>query len=1111
MFNSKVPDESIKSEHLELSKKPLKIASQSSFPYTNLPSSRDFERLLYCLYAHPKTKSEPACFYDEAILMQGVGERGRDIWLKKDSRSVGLVQCKKYQKGLGKSELGKELVKFVLYSIQDNNLLDAKLSSFEYHIAVSSSITEPARNFISNFNAGIYEETEVKQWVESVTRNYKSLSAFLYEDQKGFIFSRLKKICIKPISPEFIDQKLSNSQYKDILKLFFTISSVVDVDAFEEVLTRREQTEIDLSASLTSVESRLRKLNQPLFKSLINIKKSTQNLHNSYPGNCLSYSAHVKGHQNDLIKIASETIVSEELLKKMNKHELFILAVSCYLTDVGICQNDEAFSELLDLGRLRPHESLQLEVQKRHHELTREFILQRHASLAIPEEYVEPISSIASVSVLTLGEIAEPSVYSWDLRVDKYSREKVCMPLLALIVLLSDLVDIEHSKSEILFKNYVDFPKFIEAKSLWEESKEIVSFIPPSGNEKRLAFEGRLDNQIHFLGVSERLEVIRKVISKTDEILRKASINKRIDIQFVDDSCITSPFKEGFGFSLDFENILSNFLGKKIYENEEVGIREIIQNSIDACLLRATSEESYHPDVSVELRDNERTLIVKDNGIGMDFYILKEYFAKLGRSYYVENNIANSIGQFGIGVYAYFMLSDRFVVRTKAHKSKAVKVTISRDSPRGFYFHDDRNEEVGTTVEISVATTSINLDSLHTYINKTFKHSPVPISLNDRKVVNGSDFRIDKETIINDTIKLPYRQDFYGYEYLSIVHETEFAKGTIGLFVPPIDREIPDLRRTGAGLKVFQNGVYVTNMLHFSGEINLKRTLPLKVNRNQFEDTQQVSSIIREFETALLKKISYSNAIAKEYQYNFTNFYLFNYANTGHIYERYPDVALDLFVVLCYVENKPSFLTLRQVTEIGKLAIHFISKPGDIVPSQELSELGIPLVSLASIVNARYIYNFIKLSHTRLEILNLDRCSVVVATPEGKAVKTKAQFKDISIVPFRDNMLCTVVPILSGSVFLNIKHPFIEYVEYSIETGKADLDFIQSVNQFVQELHSILFNNYPPINSALSNQKIELWKLNPFIDKINYEHKKSFKLTISDFPRWMHKRIVVEK
>jgi molecular chaperone HtpG len=146
---------------------------------------------------------------------------------------------------------------------------------------------------------------------------------------------------------------------------------------------------------------------------------------------------------------------------------------------------------------------------------------------------------------------------------------------------------------------------------------------------------------------------------------------------------------KGFTFSdfkldVDFKAITRLLMGEKIYGKKSLGLREIIQNSIDACKLRKEmfsqdmkfGDEDYLPSIRMIIDEEKNTITIKDNGTGMSLKILKNYFLNIGVSYYTSDDFLlqgfnyKPIGNFGIGFLACFMLSDNVTVKTRFYKDK---------------------------------------------------------------------------------------------------------------------------------------------------------------------------------------------------------------------------------------------------------------------------------------------------------------------------------------------------------------------------------------------------------------------------------------------------------
>lgn len=78
---------------------------------------RRFEEFVRDLYYQDIQEKIVNNKFDDVVLLSGNKEQGRDCVLYKNGNSVGVVQCKLYDKVLTKPECAREIIKFCLYSI----------------------------------------------------------------------------------------------------------------------------------------------------------------------------------------------------------------------------------------------------------------------------------------------------------------------------------------------------------------------------------------------------------------------------------------------------------------------------------------------------------------------------------------------------------------------------------------------------------------------------------------------------------------------------------------------------------------------------------------------------------------------------------------------------------------------------------------------------------------------------------------------------------------------------------------------------------------------------------------------------------------------------------
>jgi molecular chaperone HtpG len=128
--------------------------------------------------------------------------------------------------------------------------------------------------------------------------------------------------------------------------------------------------------------------------------------------------------------------------------------------------------------------------------------------------------------------------------------------------------------------------------------------------------------------------------------------------------------------------IMTLLMGEHLYSRKGVALREVIQNAVDACVVRQklALASNYVPAVKLSLfagQDNQTWIEIRDNGIGMDEHVLSEYFLKLGNSYYRSAEFHRlsrgsqfiPISRFGIGIASLFMVGDVLEVTTVAANS----------------------------------------------------------------------------------------------------------------------------------------------------------------------------------------------------------------------------------------------------------------------------------------------------------------------------------------------------------------------------------------------------------------------------------------------------------
>ena len=163
---------------------------------------------------------------------------------------------------------------------------------------------------------------------------------------------------------------------------------------------------------------------------------------------------------------------------------------------------------------------------------------------------------------------------------------------------------------------------------------------------------------------------------------------------------------------------LLNLMIHSLYSNKEIFLRELISNASDA-LDRRRFEALSKPEIASEKPGRiqlvadagARTLSIEDNGIGMNPEEVVEHLGTIARSGtldFLENVDDNDgvppelIGQFGVGFYASFMVSEQVeVVTRRAGEEKATRWISQGDG--NYSLGDCERERAGTTILLTLS------------------------------------------------------------------------------------------------------------------------------------------------------------------------------------------------------------------------------------------------------------------------------------------------------------------------------------------------------------------------------------------------------------------------
>lgn len=347
-------------------------------------------------------------------------------------------------------------------------------------------------------------------------------------------------------------------------------------------------------------------------------------------------------------------------------------------------------------------------------------------------------------------------------------------------------------------------------------------------------------------------------------------------------------------FKTESKRILDLMINS-IYTNKEIFLRELISNASDAIdklhfISLTDSEVNSDFKIKITIDKDARTLTVEDNGIGMNKEDLEKNLgtiAESGTLDFKEKNEEELIGQFGVGFYSAFMVSDKIEVLTKKYKEDKAYLWTSK-GVEGYEIKEAVKDGVGSKITLTIKQNSDeeNYDEyLQDYVitslikkHSDYIHYPIKMDVKKTKEADGKEetfieeetinsmvplWRKNKNEVTNEAMESFYMDVFHDYEkplkcYYSKI-EGKVSYNAM-LFVPqkaPFDYYSKDFKR---GLKLYCNGVLIMDKCEellpdyfgFVAGIVDSSDLSLNISREILQKDRQVKQISSSLEKKII-------------------------------------------------------------------------------------------------------------------------------------------------------------------------------------------------------------------------------------------------------------------
>lgn len=352
---------------------------------------------------------------------------------------------------------------------------------------------------------------------------------------------------------------------------------------------------------------------------------------------------------------------------------------------------------------------------------------------------------------------------------------------------------------------------------------------------------------------------------------------------------------------------LLDLMINSIYTNKEIFLRELISNAsdaIDKLYYRSLTDKKIKVDrddfkIKIVIDKDNRTLSIIDNGCGMTETELENNLGTIAKSGSLDfknnssGNDINIIGQFGVGFYSAFMVSDLITVTSKSIDSKE-SYTWKSSGADGYSIEASNKKDIGTTIELKIKEDTED-EKYSDYLNEfnirklVKKYSdyirfPIMMDVEHKNLKEGTEdeyethietetlnsmiplWKKDKKDISNEEYQSFYHEKFFDYEdSLKTIHTSVEGQCSYNalLYIPshaPYDFYTKEYEK---GLELYSNGVLImekcSDLLpdYFSFIKGLvdSSDLSLNISRELLQHDRQLKIIAKNIEKKIKKEL----------------------------------------------------------------------------------------------------------------------------------------------------------------------------------------------------------------------------------------------------------------
>lgn len=404
-----------------------------------------------------------------------------------------------------------------------------------------------------------------------------------------------------------------------------------------------------------------------------------------------------------------------------------------------------------------------------------------------------------------------------------------------------------------------------------------------------------------------------------------------------------------------------------IYTNKEIFLRELISNASDAMdklYFRSLTDNTINVKredlkIKIDIDKENRTLTITDNGCGMNEEELDKNLGTIAKSgslkFKEENEKAENvdiIGQFGVGFYSAFMVSDFVKVESRTPNSEKAYCWSSK-GVEGYKIEECTKDDIGTKITLHIKEDSEEenysqfLDSykIQDIIKKysDYIHYPIQMEVEHKKKKEGTEneyetvkeletinsmipiWKKDKKKVTEEEYDNFFKDKFHDYEKpLKVIHTSVEGqyKYTSLLYIPahlPYDYYTKDYEK---GLQLYANGVLIMEKCEdllpdyfgFVKGLVDSEDLSLNISREMLQHDRQLRVIAKNIENKIRTELEKMLKEDREkYEQFFKTFGLQLKYGTYNDYGVNKEKLQDL--LLFYSSTEKKLVTLKEYVE----------------------------------------------------------------------------------------------------------------------------------------------------------------------------------------------------